>query len=291
MRLYRTIAGVKKYLPLYIFTIIIALTMRYISKINDSDALLWILSPTAQWVSILSGIQFEYLSHMGFVNHFYKFLIAPECSGCRFMLIVFLMLIFSFLYRIKSAKSGYIWFGVSIVFSYVYTILVNGIRIAASIYVPIVLENMGLIGGGLTQDRLHMIIGTATYFSFMCAAYPLADFACRRFLMQPEKEPIMLQSSEKESVTLQSSYFAEHSHRFLIPVFWYLLVVLIIPFARRLYRQDWEGFAQYTVLIIGVCFVIAFARYMIGLILYRKKRIFPQGNSQLNRYEKCDGNM
>ncbi|MCM1261945.1 MAG: exosortase K [Butyrivibrio sp.] len=271
MKPHQAAAVIKKYLPLYILTIIIALAMRHISKSNDSDALLWILSPTAWWVSILSGIRFEYLPHMGFVNHFYKFLIAPECGGCRFMLIIFLMLVFSFLYRIKSAKSGYIWFAASVVFSYVYTILVNGIRITASIYVPIILENMGLIGGGLTQDRLHTIIGTATYFSFMCAAYPLVDFACQRFFTQSDIEADVVQLSGKESDIAQQDNFAAHSCKFFIPVFWYLLAVLVIPFAGRLYRQEWEGFAQYTALIAGVCFAIAFVRYLIGLIIYRKK--------------------
>lgn len=263
MKLFQNMTTIRKYMPLYILTIIIAFVMRYISKINDSDALCWILTPTAWWVSVLSGIRFEYLPHMGYVNYFYKFLIAPTCSGSRFMLIIFLMLMFSFLYRIKSVRSGYMWSGFSIIFAYLFTIIVNGIRITASIYVPIALEKLDLIGGILTQDRLHTIIGTATYFSFMCAAYPLADYICRRVFMHSGNEAFSLQQDNNSKLSL----------KLIIPAFWYILTVLAIPFIGRIYRNDWEGFGQYAALIIGVCLVIAAARYLIGKIVYRNNHI------------------
>lgn len=257
MKLSQGMTTIRKYLPLYLLTIVIALVMRYISKINDSDALSWILTPTAWWVSVLSGIRFEYLPHMGYVNYFYNFLIAPACSGCRFMLIIFLMLMFSFLYRIKSTRSGYMWFGFSVIFSFVFTIFVNGIRITASIYLPIVFENLELIGGLLTQDRLHTIIGTATYFSFMCAAYPLADLICRRVFMHSETH------FDNETCSLQQDNAPQFSLKLIIPAFWYILTVLVVPFIGRVYRNDWEGFGQYAVLIIGVCIVIAATRFFL----------------------------
>lgn len=53
----------------------------------DADELKWILAPTSRWVSILSGIPFEYMAHTGFVNHDIRFIIASSCSGIQFMLI------------------------------------------------------------------------------------------------------------------------------------------------------------------------------------------------------------
>lgn len=79
-----------KYSPLYLPAAAFAAGMRYLCHINDSDALTWILAPTAWWVSVLSGIPFEYLPHLGYANHFHQFLIAPACSGIRFMLLTFL---------------------------------------------------------------------------------------------------------------------------------------------------------------------------------------------------------
>lgn len=276
MKSHHAITAIKRYLPLYIITIIAAFIMRYISRINDSDVFCWILKPTAWWVSVISGIHFDYLPHRGFVNHFYKFLIAPECAGTRFMLIIFLMLIFSFLYRIKSVRSGYAWFGFSIFFAYVFTILVNGIRIAASIFIPIAFENLGFIGGWLTQDRLHTIIGTATYFSFMLAAYPLADIICRHGFIINSKINRQINCGAKyqqlngEDILAQQDTLMAASYKFVIPAFWYLLAVLVIPFIGRIYRNEWEGFEQYAALIIGVCLAVTASGCLIMTVIRKK---------------------
>lgn len=243
------------YLPLYLLAAAIAVLMKYFCRINDSDALIWMLAPTARWVSILSGIPFEYLPHMGYINHFHQFLIAPACSGNRFLLLTFLMLVFSFLKPdpasadSKSIRKGYLWFAFSIFFSYISTIFVNGIRITASIYLPIVLEDWGLIRGWLTSDRLHTIIGTTVYFSFLCAIYPIAAFICRRGFLRMGKEAGTLPDT-------CASPFLQSVIPFIIPAFWYLLMVLVIPFLGRLCRNEWDGFGQYVILILGVCLAV-----------------------------------
>ena len=40
---------------------VIILIMSYFCRTSDSDALKWILAPTAWWAGILGGIYFEYL--------------------------------------------------------------------------------------------------------------------------------------------------------------------------------------------------------------------------------------
>lgn len=260
MKISKAISNNKNHLPVYLMTIIIAITVRCVSRISDSDALYWILRPTSWWVGVLSGIRFEYLPHLGFVNHFYRFLIAPECSGSRFMLIIFLMLVFSFLYRIKSVQLGYLWFGLSIAFSYIYTIFVNGIRITASVYLPDIFEKAGLISAFLTQEKLHTIIGTAVYFSFMLTAYPLADCICRKVFVRADME----QYTEQSDV-LKTRYIS-----LIVPICWYALAVLIIPLIGRAYRNEWEGFGQYAVLVITVCLVITTLKPMCGRLCSRK---------------------
>ena len=123
---------IKKHWIIYGLTIISALIMRYFCRTNDSDTLTWILAPTTRWVSTLSGISFEYIPHMGYINHFYQFLIAPSCSGSRFMLLTFIMLIFSFLYQIDTTLKGFLWFIFSAIFSYVSTIFVKAIMSRAA---------------------------------------------------------------------------------------------------------------------------------------------------------------
>ena len=235
-----------KYWILCFLTLLIIFSMRFCCRITDSDALTWILAPTTRWASFLGNIPFEYLPHQGYVNHFYRFLIAPSCSGIRFMTTTFLMLVFSFLYQIPSVKAGYLWFAFSIAFSYCTTILVNGIRIVVSIYLPIPLEQAGILNGWLNPDRLHTLIGTVVYFSSLCAIYPVASFICQRVFIRSTKETIKAAPDN-----------LRHGFKLLIPSFWYLSAVLVLPFLRRILQNDWNDFGSYAVLIIGVCVLIS----------------------------------
>ena len=177
------------------------------------------------------------------------------------MLVIFLMLVFSFLisdfmdensgmYSLrdceKTCEDGqknnntdrigaykeYLWFGFSMVFSYVSTIFVNGVRITVSIFLPAILEKAHLMDGWLTDDRLHTLIGTVTYFTSLCVVYVLASLLRRRMFRQAKRQTDIM---------------------FVIPAFWYLLVVLALPFVKRMYHNEWEGFGQYAAIIIGVC--------------------------------------
>ena len=227
--------------------VVIIFVMSYFCRTNDSGALKWILAPTAWWAGILGGIYFEYLPHQGYVNYFHQFLIAPSCAGSRFMLLTFLMLVFSF--RLSdynkeniNVRKEYLWFGFSIVFSYISTVFVNGIRIVISVYLPDILDRAHLMDGWLTPDRLHTLIGTVTYFTSLCVIYLVACWlrGC-----------------------------AEKCGGLPVPVFWYLLVVLALPFIKRMYLNEWEGFGQYAVLIVSVCGSICVLLAVVGRIRRR----------------------
>lgn len=246
----------QKYWLLYLLAIIIIFILRYFSKATDSDVINWMLAPTVRWVSVLGGITFEYLPHQGYASHAYYFLVAPSCAGIRFMMIAFLMLIFSFLYRIEKKRSGYLWFCFSIAFSYIATILVNGIRIIASIKLPLLLKRAGLLGGFLTPDRLHTLIGTAVYFSSLCILYLLVSSVCKRWFLRGDTETSPAPSSAESIGTCKVP-----PRRLFVPIFWYLLTVLVLPFCKRILSNDWEGFWQYALLVFGSCFVIAAVLY------------------------------
>lgn len=240
----------QKYWPLYALTIVITLLLRYFSKTTDSDVIIWMLAPTARWVGILSGITFEYLPHKGYVSNFYRFLVAPSCAGIRFMMILFIMLIFSFLHRIAPKKNGYLWFVFCLAFSYTATVFVNGVRIIVSIYLPPFLERPETTGRFLTPDRLHTLIGTGVYFSSLCILYLLASFVCKRWFAASAKDNA---SDEKNAPASPRGLF--------VPAFWYLLIVLIMPFCKRILTNEWEGFGEYTLLIFFTCFAVSTLLY------------------------------
>ncbi len=216
--------------PLYLAVIVFMLVMRYFGRISDTDNLKWILEPTARWAGILGGISFEYLPHQGYVNHGYQFLIAASCAGIRFMLLTFLMLVFIPVYETSCQRKG----GMpgrcrrivySLILAYFFTIFVNGIRIVLAVRLPIWLDKWYLSAGWLTPDRLHTLIGTVTYFTALCILYLSVTSTAER-------------------------------NRLLVPVFWYLLIVLALPFVKRLWYREWTGFGEYAVLILGVCMAV-----------------------------------
>lgn len=293
---YRNVKYNSIYQNLIFMTAVAAVTliMYYFCRVNDSDALKWILTPTAWWVSILGGIPFEYLRHQGYVNHLWQFVIAPSCAGCRFMLITFLMMVFlpgrsdsvkdckedaeDHDAAIKSAVARnagnhdgrendaetkrhnigekWIWFGCSMIVAYVSTISVNGIRIVAAIYLPALLERKQLMGGWLTPNRLHTLIGTVTYFISLCVMYPAAlsvhdriagGFKGRRMMAWQE-------STQDGARTAAGTVVRTvRSGRLLVPAFWYLLFVLALPFVKRVFHHDLAGFGSYAAVIAGVC--------------------------------------
>lgn len=219
---------------LYLTAVLVTLVMRYFSRTSDTDILLWILAPTARWAGILGGISFEYLPHQGYVNHFYQFLIAASCSGTRFMLLTFLMMVFMpASTSAKSIRNKYGNLAVSIILAYGFTVLVNGIRIVLAIRLPLLLEGSGLMPGWLTPDRLHTLIGTVAYFTALCGLYLCAASTTGR-------------------------------GRLFVPVCWYLLIVLILPFVNRVWNHNWKGFGQYAAVVLGGCMFI----YMIFRCLF-----------------------
>ena len=68
----------------YLAVVLIAFGLKYHYSKAGSDALVWILTPTATLVEQISGIPFEYETGTGFVNSVHRIIIAPSCAGVYF---------------------------------------------------------------------------------------------------------------------------------------------------------------------------------------------------------------
>lgn len=238
----------KKDKELYLMALSIVFVVKY--HATDANSLKWILAPTAWWVRILSGISFEYINDTGYVSHACQFIIAPSCAGVRFLILTFIMLVFTFLRYIGSYKKRTIWFLQSLALSYGATVFVNGIRITVSILLPPVFERKNLLAGWLTPERLHTIIGISIYFS---ALFLICQFAFR-----------ICFCGFAAAADSTGSGPAQNKHSLLTPVFWYLLMVLAVPFLGRLYRNAWEGFPAYSLLVITVCGLMCILIRLLG---------------------------
>lgn len=218
----------------YLAGILMILGLKFYYRRADCDSLLWILTPTAWWVQFLSKIPFTYISGTGYVNHSLRLLIAPSCSGIRFMTITFATLVFSFVHMIASSRKikGFCWIAVSAFLSWLITVFVNGLRIITAIYLPLYLEDAGLMKGMLTQDRLHIMIGVAVYFIALLTIYRLVGW--------------FVQKSADQSFLRKCAP----------PVLWYFTLTLGLPFLNRAGRNDTAKFAEFSVLVTGCCILI-----------------------------------
>lgn len=158
----------------------------------------------ARWVEFLSGISFTYISGAGYVNHSLRMVIAASCSGVRFMIITFVLLVFSFVHMVAASHRkpvpeasrpdaraatgrrvmrtwarGFGWIAASAFVSWLLIVFVNGLRIIIAVYLLIYLEDAGLMGGMLTQNRLHTMIGVVVYFTALLTIYRLAGCLSR----------------------------------------------------------------------------------------------------------------
>ena len=211
----------------YLISFLVLLAMKYFYSRADASALKWILAPTVWWVQAFSRIPFHYVPYEGYVNHTYQFVIAPSCSGMQFMIITIATLLFPFIHQFESIQKKVCWMIFTLPASYILTILVNIIRIIVSIYLPVILEQKSLLRGSLTPARLHTLIGTFVYFTFLVIIYYLAGLLTHRSF-----------------------------HKFLPPLFFYLALVLGVPFLNRAWQNGSSQFSEYAILVLIVCLTV-----------------------------------
>ncbi len=262
----------------YFMALFIVLGIKYWYAGAGSEELEWILAPTARCVQVLGGIPFEKAPQNGYVNHSLRFMIAPSCSGVQFMLIAFSVLAFPFLYRVKTAGRRWGWMVCSMGAAYVYTIMTNGLRIILAVYLPDLLGKslkMTFFQEWLTPEKLHTLIGTVVYFASLLLLYRGAE---RLFggsggkALKEAKEAAGEEGSGAggDSVRRTNVCILRPVLCNLPPAACYFAVVLGMPFLHRIYRNEWEGFWSYALLVsvtcasVLLCFGLAGVRYKRG---------------------------
>ncbi|MGL5436732.1 MAG: exosortase K [Lachnospiraceae bacterium] len=245
----------KQYGIFYLIGLIIILSVKYYYRNASSDDLKWILTPTAWWVQTISQISFEYESQLGYVSHEFRFILAPSCSGVQFMLISIATLLFSFIHRMKTKRMGFNWLMISMISSYLFTIFVNGLRIILSIYLP---PYLSFCDQWMTAEKLHSLIGIAVYFTSLLVGYHIAGLACKGITSRYLSDDVLIAETPE---FVEDSCFRTICFECLPPIFWYLSIVLGLPSLSRLYQGNFDGFLEYTIIIVAVCLVIMFLFY------------------------------
>jgi exosortase K len=236
----------------YVAALFAALAVKYYYSLADAEHLGWILAPVARMVTMLSGMNFEWDLHSGFVNHSHSVVIAPACAGVNFLIICFATIFFTFVSRMKGIGAKCFWFGVSVITAYMVTVFTNTMRIIISI----ILYEAPIYGGWVTPGRLHQLAGIFTYILVLVGTCLIVERMFRRFIRSaPTGAPD--KSRGIEGVQVTAAFL-------LAPFAWYLFVTVIIPFLNGSVRRYGAGFAEHSVMVMiaCVCLFLAFASVM-----------------------------
>lgn len=285
-------------IPFYLTGLALILSMKYFYSRAGASQLLWLLAPTAGWVSLLSGIPFEYVHDIGYVNHGMKIIIAPSCSGMQFMLITAAMLIFSFVHlsgslfrqspraeASKTARNDYspkqdrtdklpacgcpgrntspsqgLALSTHPIFLKGFAWLCFSLLLSCPF--TIFVNGLRIITAiylPLLFERLCLFGDSLTPDSLHTAIGTLVYFAALLTLYRLTANLF----HRKTEISL--------FRRCLPPVFWYFAIVLGIPFLNRAYERNGEQFTGFAVLVSSCCGGILLL-YCAGLLLWKFRR-------------------
>jgi exosortase K len=136
-----------------------------------TDALSWILTPTAHVVGLVTGVAFAAVPGEGYFSAERMFLIEKACAGVNFMIAAFAMVAFALLHHARSFRGSAAVVGLSLLASYVAAIVVNAVRIVIAMW----LAAQPMLWTTLTSADIHRLEGIAVYFGGLLLMYALVQ--------------------------------------------------------------------------------------------------------------------
>ena len=136
-----------------------------------TDALSWILAPTAQLTGAVTGVAFAAVPGEGYFSAERMFLIEKACAGVNFMIAAFAMVAFALLHYARSLRESAAVVGVSLLASYVAAIVVNTVRIVIAMW----LAAAPMTWTSLSAADIHRLEGIAVYFAGLLLLYALVQ--------------------------------------------------------------------------------------------------------------------
>jgi exosortase K len=136
-----------------------------------TDALSWILTPTAHIVGLMTGVAFAAIPGEGYFSAERMFLIEKACAGVNFMIAAFAMVACALLHRARSCRGRAAVVGVSLLASYVAAVVVNAVRIVIAMWLaahPVTLSS-------LSAGEIHRLEGIIVYFGGLLLLYTLVQ--------------------------------------------------------------------------------------------------------------------
>ena len=137
----------------------------------STDALSWILAPTAHLAGAVTSVAFAAVPGEGYFSTERMFLIEKACAGVNFMIAAFVMVAFALLHRARSWRESAAVVVVSLLASYVAAIVVNAVRIVIAMW----FAARPMMWTSLTAAEIHRLEGIAVYFGGLLLLYALVQ--------------------------------------------------------------------------------------------------------------------
>lgn len=229
----------------------------FYSQAGSGD-LAWIIGPSAWLTEIFSDLSFTHEPGYGWVDAHHNAVIAPVCAGVNFLIISFCMSSCQILWKTGSPKrlfTGVITAGLA---SYALTVVAN----TARIILTVALFKPDIYSEWLTPGMLHRVCGTVVYYLFLCI-YSYSINYCSR-------------NSDSENPARTCSSIGRH-FILIVPLFWYLLLSLGVPFANNAFRNNPQQFITHA-------FSVGVVTSTLTLILFNTQYFYIRVCMALEKY-------
>src|SRR5215204_124161 len=196
-----------------------ALVKFYYSTASVNE-LRWILGPTTAMVEVISGTQFDFESHSGYMSQDHTFLIAASCAGVNFLITAFLLLSLRRLWRDRTKQIKWSFLAAMALIAYAATIVANTARISIALQLRKTPVNLGM-----SPDQLHRFEGIFVYFGFLLVLFLISERLSQARMDVIDEAPGVITDSYGLGVLLQC----------LFPLLIYYAITLGVPLANGAY--------------------------------------------------------
>jgi len=135
-----------------------------------ADDLLWILTPTARVVGIISGTALTWQPGEGYFAREQLFLVGKACAGVNLMIAAFAMLSCGFVAHARSLRAAFGVLGLCLAAAYAAAVTVNAVRIAIAMCLA---SHRGMLSA-FDAVEVHRVEGIVVYFGGLVTLYEVA---------------------------------------------------------------------------------------------------------------------
>jgi len=171
-----------KNIPYYTLavTLFVSFKMLYMNAIAED--LLFLLSPTNMFVSLLNNSTGIFIKNSGFYHHELNVLIEKSCAGFNFFILSFIISYILCIQYTNKWKTKFILLPIALLISWLLTIGVNVARIHTAI-----LCNARLPVGLVSPVTIHEMQGSFIYLFFLLLFYKILKYALTKYYTIYEK--------------------------------------------------------------------------------------------------------